>query len=294
MQQVGRFTLAGTAAPLSGAFALTSQLFLPVKSGRHRARIIASRAWVLHRVIIIRIVVALGVALVLGTAFQARGGIIGTGEAIGDLLAGRFAKSGFGIEEIAITGQIMARESDIAAALGIDETTNSFNFDLEAARRRIIDLPAIADASLRKIYPSRLIVEVSEVTPVARWRIDGVTFVIDAAGNQIADASPLDEALPLVIGDGAADDAQAMIKALELYPDLKRDLVALSRIGDRRWDLIYQTGLRIRLPEKGVDEALVQLQNAQAGDRLLDRDLVLIDMRVAGQMALRLARRDDG
>jgi len=153
-------------------------------------------------------------------------------------------------------------------------------------------LPAIADVNIRKVYPSRLIVEVSEVRPVARWRIDGVTFVIDGAGNQIADASPLDEALPLVIGDGAADDARAMITALQPYPDLKRDLVALSRIGDRRWDLIYQTGLRVRLPEKGLDEALVQLQNAQTLERLLDRDLVLIDMRVAGQMALRLARRD--
>jgi len=108
LRQVGRFTMPGTTAPVIGAFAPPSQLPVPPKTSRQRVRIIASRAWVLHRVIIVRIIVALVVALVLGAAFQARGGIVQTGEIIGDLLAGRFAKSGFAIKEIAITGQVMA------------------------------------------------------------------------------------------------------------------------------------------------------------------------------------------
>jgi len=293
LQQVGRFTTARATVPVNGAFVASSQLPVPAKTSRVRARIALSRAWVLHRIMIIRIFAALALALALGAGFGARGGIMQTGAALGDVLAGRFAQAGFGIREIAITGQVMARESDIVAALGIDKTTNSFNFDVKAARRRIVDLPAIADAKIRKIYPSRLLVTVSEVIPVARWRINGVTFVIDGAGNKIADAAAADEDLPLVIGEGAANNAQAMIEALDAYPDLTRGLVAMSRIGERRWDLIYKTGLRIQLPEKGLGQALVQLQNAQNRDRLLERDLVLIDMRVAGQMALRLAKRDN-
>jgi len=188
----------------------------------------------------------------------------------------------------------MARESDIAAALDINETSNIFNFNVAAARKRIMALPAIGDVQIRKIYPSKLLVQVSEVTPVARWRINGATFIIDGKGNQIANATPADDTLPLVIGDGAANDARAMIETLGAYPDLTKGLAALSRIGDRRWDLIYDNGLRIRLPENGLGEALVQLEDAQIKFRLLDRDLVLIDMRVAGQMALRLAKRNDG
>lgn len=295
MQQVGGYRSAMATAPVTGAFAATnissSQLPLPVKSGRVRARIALSRAWVLHRIIIIRIFAALALALMLAAGFQARGGIMQTGAALGDLLAGRFVQAGFGIKEIAITGQVMARESDIVAALGINKTTNSFNFDLEAARQRIIDLPAIADARLRKIYPSKLVVDVTEVTPVARWRVDGTTFVIDGKGNKIADATSGEDNLPLVIGEGAATKAKSIIAALGAYPDLTKGLAALSRIGDRRWDLIYDNGLRIRLPEKGQDAALVQLQNFQTKDRLLDRDLSVIDMRVKGLMALRLNQR---
>ncbi len=269
------------------------QLPARIRTGGERALIILKHTWVLHRTNMVRLIAALIVALVLAAGFQVRGGIPQAALDIGDVLAGRFAQTGFGIEEIAITGHVMAEESDIAAALGINSSTNTFNFDVEAARLRLLELPAIADVRLRKIYPSRLIIEVSEVVPVARWRVDGVTFVIDGAGVQIADASIADDNLPLIIGDGAADDAQVIIRALERFPVLLDGLLATSRIGDRRWDLIYETGLRVQLPEKGLGQALQNLNSAQSEQQLLDRDLVLIDMRVAGLMALRLAQRDE-
>jgi cell division protein FtsQ len=92
-----------------------------------------------------------------------------------------------------------------------------------------------------------------------------------------------------VIGDGAADDALVMIKALDRFETLKYDLVALSRIADRRWDLIYDTGLRVQLPEMGVGPALQQLETLQSLYALLDRDVTVIDLRVPGLVALKPA-----
>ncbi|MCF6327916.1 MAG: FtsQ-type POTRA domain-containing protein [Devosiaceae bacterium] len=232
-------------------------------------------------------------ALILAVGFQARGGISQTLINTGDLLASRLAVIGFGIGEISISGQSMSMEADIAAAIAIDSTSNIFNFDVEAARLRILEIPSINDVSVRKIYPSGLIVEVSEVTPIARWRVDGVTFVIDGRGIQIASATAADKNLPLVIGDGAANDALSMIIALENYPALKDELLALSRIADRRWDMIYSSGLRIQLPETEVGRALFQLQEAQNNSQLLDRDLSVIDMRVATIAALRVNKREE-
>jgi len=249
--------------------------------------------WVLHKTLIVRVGAALFMALILAVGFQARGGISQALVNTGDLLASRIAVIGFGIGEISISGQSMAMETDIVAAIAIDSTSNIFNFDVEAARVRILEIPSINDVSVRKIYPSSLIVEVSEVTPIARWRVDGVTFVIDGKGIQIASATSADENLPLVIGDGAADDAFNMIIALENYPILKEGLLALSRIADRRWDMIYSSGLRIQLPETEVGGALFQLQEAQNNSQLLDRDISIIDMRVATIAALRVNKREE-
>ena len=270
-----------------------TQLPVIVKSSGGRALAASKRIWVLHRNLVVRIGAALFVAFILTIAFQSRGGIYQAAINTGDVLAGRIALVGFGIGEISISGQSMAMESDIVAAIDIDSTTNIFNFDVQAARQRILEVPSISDVSIRKIYPSSLLVKIGEVTPVARWRVDGVTFVIDGAGTQIANANSADQNLPLVIGDGAANDALMIITALENYPRLKDGLVALSRIADRRWDLIYQSGLRIKLPESGVAQALQQLRAAQNSSQLLDRDLAIIDMRVAGLTALRVAKRDE-
>ncbi|HHB83806.1 MAG TPA: FtsQ-type POTRA domain-containing protein, partial [Devosia sp.] len=238
------------------ALAPTAQLPATLAKNANRALIQVKRVWVLHRLNLIRVGAGLFLALTLAVMFQARGGITSVAMGAGDIMAGRFAAVGFGIDEIAITGQALAEESEIALALGIGENTNIFNFDVDAARMRVMEIPAISDASVRKIYPNRLVVEVSEVTPVARWRVDGVTFVVDGSGRQIADASVADEALPLVIGEGAADNAQMMILALERRPVLLDGLLALSRIGERRWDMIYETGLRVQLPETGLGQAL--------------------------------------
>src|SRR6185369_16457468 len=94
--------------------------------------------------------------------------------------------------------------------------------------------------------------------------------------------------LPLVVGQGAADDATVMIRALDKYPALTEDLAALSRVGDRRWDLIFYSGLRVQLPESGVAQALAQLDESERDAQLLDRDVTVVDLRVPGLVSLKL------
>ena len=134
---------------------------------------------------------------------------------------------------------------------------------------------------------------ITEKTPVARWAVDGVTFLIDGRGEQIAETSPAYSGLPLVIGDGAADDALGMIRALNGFPLLQDGLVALSRIADRRWDLIFDTGLRVQLPEQGVAQAMARLVTYQNDYQLLDRDVSVIDLRVDSVVAVRPNKPDE-
>src|SRR5690606_33003880 len=113
---------------------------------------------------------------------------------------------------------------DIFAALGVQPQTSTLAFDVEAARERIAELPAIASVTVRKTYPGDVTVLVTEKEPVARWAVDGVTFLIDGKGEQIAEAGDDYNHLPLVIGDGAADDALIMIRALNSFPLLQEGL----------------------------------------------------------------------
>ncbi|MHA6690081.1 cell division protein FtsQ/DivIB [Devosia sp. A449] len=265
---------------------------VPVRSPRRKLANNLGRAWVLHRKAMLR---GAAIAALLVTAvglYELRAPIGMAAATLGDVAQGRFAASGLAIGEISISGQTLTSEQAIFDALGIEPYTSTVAFDVEAARQRVGDLPAIASVTVRKTYPGDVIVSVTEKLPVARWRVDGITFVVDATGEQIGEDRGAYHDLPLVVGDGANDDAMVMIRALDQHPALKADLVALSRIADRRWDLIYDTGLRVQLPELGVARALRNLEAYQANFQLLDRDLTVIDMRVDSLVAVRPTKTD--
>lgn len=249
--------------------------------------------WVLHKKLALR-VVALLVALTLAIGgYVFRDDLaVGLG-VVGSLASGHLAEAGLGIASIEINGLSLTREADVVHALGIEEGTTSLGFDIAAARLRVEEIPSVAEATIRKVYPDELIVSITEKAPMARWRIDGATMLIDASGSPIAPAGVENGHLPLVIGEGAGDNAMAMINLVNRYPDLTFDLAALNRVADRRWDLIFYSGLRVQLPETGVVDALGRLNEYQLEHQLLQRDLDLIDMRVAQYVAVRPTVRED-
>jgi len=264
------------------------QLPVPIQSITRRTRLSFTKAWLLHRKLMLRAAAA-GIVLVGAVGvYEGRDGVGAGVAALTRMAQGQFARAGFGISKIDISGQTLTSEADILKELAITSQDSTLNFDAAGALSRLESIPSIKSANIRKIYPNELAVSVVEKEPMARWRIDGVTQVVDENGSPIVTDDGSFRSLPLVVGEGAADDAKIMIRLLDQYPSLTGDLAALSRIGERRWDLIFYSGLRVELPETGVAQALQQLDMYEETSQLLDRDVNVIDMRVPGMLSLKL------
>jgi cell division protein FtsQ len=264
------------------------QLPVPLADLSRRARLGLGHAWILHRKSMLRMIAAGVVATSVIGIYEARDHVGAGAVAVYDLAQGEFARAGFGISSINITGQTLTSEAAILKALDIGPDVSTLNFNADAALDRIEAIPSVKSAEIRKVYPAGLAVTVVEKMPMARWRIGDKTWLVDENGSPILADDGSFRSLPLVVGEGAADDAMVMIHALDKYPAITEDLAALSRVGDRRWDLIFYSGLRVQLPENGVAQALVALTQDQADNQLLDRDVSVIDMRVPGMISLKL------
>jgi len=261
---------------------------VPLNGLSRRARINFGHAWVLHRKLIVRAVAA-GIVMVGAVGlYEARDAVMAGAATVASMAQGEFARAGFGIGRIAISGQSLTSEATILKALALEPDISTLNFDADAALARIEAIASVKSASIRKVYPGELAVSIVEKVPMARWRIGNATYLVDEDGSPVAVDDGSFRELPLVVGDGAADDAMAMIRTLGRYPAITRDLAALSRIGDRRWDLIFYSGLRVQLPENGVAQALQQLDMYESTAMLLERDVTVIDMRVPGMVSLKL------
>jgi cell division protein FtsQ len=253
---------------------------------RRRASAPLGRIWVLHRRAVLRFTMAALVIVGIGGIYGMRARLAETGDSLTQLGLRELAHSPLGISQISMSGLAVTDEREVLEALHITPETSMVNFDADAARAAIEALPSVASATVRKTYPNHLYISVVERVPVARWRLNGVTYAVDASGARITEDGDAFPNLPLVVGDDAGEDAMVMTRAMDAYPLLKKGLVALSRIGDRRWDMIYSSGARVQLPELGVAQALAQLSVLETKYQLLERDVELIDLRVPDIVAV--------
>lgn len=294
MQQVGAKIFADAQAALELNRQVVDPRQLPAPLQHHsrslpqRVQIAVSHAWVLHRRIFVRVAGAVLALLFIVGVYGAREPLTQLGTNALRMVQGEFAAAGFGIDAIKISGQTLADDKDIIALLMMSGGSSTLDFDAQKARNLLRWMQAVDSATVRKVYPGEVIVDIVEKVPAVRWRVGTTTWLVDERGKRIgADPAAAYTDLPLVVGEGAADDAIIMTRMLDRHPILQKDLAALSRIGDRRWDLIYYTGLRVQLPERGVAQALGHLEAYQRDYTLLDRDVTLIDLRVPGMVSLK-------
>ena len=139
------------------------------------------------------------------------------------------------------------------------------------------------------IHPSTLQVMVQERSPFAVWQSKGRTYVVDAEGVVLAPA--LRDAytdLPLVVGEGAAKNAAALVAQLAAHDDLNKQILAAIRVGDRRWTLKLLSGAEVMLPDDNVPEALASLVKLDGERRVLERDIATVDLRLLDRITVRL------
>lgn len=195
--------------------------------------------------------------------------------------------AGFGIDDVKITGAEETSQITILEKLGLD--TSLVGFDAAAAQKRLTELPWVERASLRKFYPNTLQVDIVERQPFALWQRDGELLVMDRQGTPIVVAEESRFAdLPFMVGGGANANASEFLTDLMSEPEVASEMRAAVLVGGRRWDLHLDNGVTVKLPERNVRDALRQLVRLTSERQLLERDVVVVDLRLPDRVTVRL------
>jgi len=196
--------------------------------------------------------------------------------------------SGFGVGAIKIEGARETAELALLEALATDGRSLLL-YDVGFARASVASLPWIETVSVRKLYPETLVMSVTERRAFALWQHDGRIDIIDADGRPItALDDPRFADLPLVVGSGANERASEIVAALGTAPLAGDAVAARVLVAGRRWDLKLKGGVTLRLPERGLPEALACFAALEAQAGLTARAVEAIDLRVPGRVAVRL------
>ena len=220
--------------------------------------------------------------------------LLGIPQAIGVGIAETAARGGLKVEQVDITGlKRMDRETVYAIALEDQSSRAMLRVDLERVRERLLSYGWIADAYVARRLPDRLLIHITEREPAAIWQDNGRLTLIDAGGRLLAPVDPSRMPdLPLVIGPGADRQEADYQTLLAAAPALKPRIRAASWVGNRRWDLTFDTGETLALPQEGAARALIKFAQMDGARPLLGKGWVRFDMRDPAKMVARKPGQD--
>ena len=207
---------------------------------------------------------------------------LGIPGAIGVALAEGVGRAGFRVEQVEVTG-LSRMDRMTVYAVALDQRSRAMPLvDLEDVRQKLLSYGWIADAHVSRRLPDTLLVHIVERKPTAVWQDRGRLSLIAQNGVWLepvkAEAMP---DLPLVIGPGANQQEANYQKLLETAPALRPLVKAATWVGNRRWNLLFESGETLALPEGDADaaKALVKFAQLDGVRPLLGKGWIRFDMR---------------
>lgn len=198
--------------------------------------------------------------------------------------------AGFRITAVAINGRKQLTQDEVLAIGGVNGRSSLLFLDAAIVRDKLKENPWIGEATVLKLYPGQIQIDIVERTAFALWQNDGRLAVIADDGAVLEPyLSRRFISLPLVVGKGADTRARDFLALLDRYPQVKSQTKAAILVGERRWNLRLKDGLDIRLPEHDVGNALAALSKLDKEDRLFSRDIVAVDMRLQDRLTVQLS-----
>lgn len=206
----------------------------------------------------------------------------------------RRATGAVALDRLSVEGRNRTSREALRAALQIKKGDSLFASDPWSIKRRLEALPWVRSATVERRFPGTLVVKLVERNPVARFRDKNGLVLVDDSGAVVPMAPEKEhENLILLAGEGAPAAAAALLKLLDHEAAVTRRVVSATRQGRRRWDLVFESGAILRLPESYERAALAKFGEFERQHALLARGAVTYDMRLPDRLTIRNPRTAD-
>lgn len=197
--------------------------------------------------------------------------------------------AGFQIERVTLKGAHYTNAKEVVAMLHDAKTgpatgKSLLHYDLTKAKKNVEKLGWVESVAVTRLWPNTLHVSVAERTPAAVWQTDerGTLYLVDKIGKVITRVGG-DEfaALPMIVGAPSTQKAEHIVQSLSKYPSLMDHLAALKFMGERRWDIVFENGFTVKLPEENPELAIARIARLYAANSDMIHKLEYLDLRDA-------------
>jgi cell division protein FtsQ len=171
--------------------------------------------------------------------------------------------SALAVRSIVVHGNMRMSAGEIDALIGDLRQQSILRVDLNQYRQRLMDAPWVASASLWRVLPSTVEVQLAEKVPMAIARQEDLLYLVDDLGTIIDEFGPRYRAFDLPVVDGLLTTASA-VKGTVDAARLKVTAQFLEAIG--------------AAPEFASHVSQIDVKDAHDVVAILDTDPVLLHL----------------
>ncbi len=202
--------------------------------------------------------------------------------------------AGFEVSRVKVSGVKRMNELKVYERVLGQRDTPMPLVDLAAVRSELLGLSWVQDARVSRQLPDTLVVDIVERQPHAVLAKPDKFVLIDKSGAELEPISKSNTKGMLVIsGPGAKLQVEQLDKLLDAAPALKSKVAGAEWVGNRRWDITFNTGQMLALPQGDVESAsaLVSFARLDGVNRLLGGQVATFDMRAPDRIYMRIPGR---
>lgn len=115
----------------------------------------------------------------------------------------------FGLKDIVVTGEKRAKKDEIITLSGVRAGVNILALDLKEIGQKIESHPWVGKATVRRVLPRGLVIDVKEREPFAMLSVEKELFYLDRNGNPFKRLEEADEANYTVITGFRKDEVES-------------------------------------------------------------------------------------
>lgn len=184
------------------------------------------------------------------------------------------------LENVLIDGHHNLSTSDVAATLNADVGTPILSIDLDKVRDILTKNEWIKNAVIERRLPNTIYVNITERDPIAIWQNDKKLYLVDDSGSVITptDISKFANLIHIVGSDAPLHIASLKVD-LDSDEALKKRIISVVRYGERRWNILLEQDITVKMPENGFTKAYKYLSKLNENNKLFSNNYKVIDLR---------------
>lgn len=165
-------------------------------------------------------------------------------------------KMGYLIKDIEVVGEDDNCQVANVSVLDKYKGTPTLLVSVDEIRADLENVDCIGKVAVTRLLPSKIKVSIVSRVPIAIWQHKHKFYFIASNGSTLKIRNSKDVGkFIIIVGENAPERTPELLALLHDDPDIYKKVVSAVWVGDRRWNIIFDNGTELYLPEEHYVEA---------------------------------------